>query len=498
MYFSDKYKVLYDQYSDKLKPYFKLTTLFEHKKWVWERRWELTNQATRRDIDRDHVLSWLDPDRNPPQGALENWAKFNGKIWGLIPVKYNLPDEEFAQVIDSAFSPLTLMSIWGMLYGGLKKTMVKKIKTIFKYQYLKELCMVNDDFYDCDFSDKAAKELNKAIEGNHRLGHIIHKYNLNLQESIDLNNDINKVLKKEGKWFNDLIYKIILENGNSFVQPNMSVITKLFEKEKKKLSKPFTKGIDLSGLELPNDVEVKELTSEYDLARAGRTLKNCINNPGQEYKKKIMNGKTKIFVITSPNSMSALELNRQSDFEWKERWTLSYCNKECNTYHKNISQMIQAYFHKELLLSSIADKIEKWEYRMETAKKILNPKQDKSTANNRVSHGDLDGIGLFGEVPEPDPWDGDDEYISEDLFNELIEEEDDMVETEPETVGWSSSTTTYPQYVMGVDPANDTDDGDITTYENRSGGRIISISERARLARTPRRYDDSDVGELPF
>jgi hypothetical protein len=200
MYFGEKYKVLYDQYSDKLKPYFKLTTLFEHKKWVWERRWELTNQASKRDIDRDHVLSWLDPDRNPPQGALENWAKFNGKIWGLIPLKYNLPDEEFAQIIDSAFSPLTLMSIWGMLYGGLKKTLVKKIKTIFKYQYLKELCMVNDDFYDCDFSDKNAKELNKTIEGNHRLGFIIHKYNLNLQESIDLNNDINKVLKKEGKW----------------------------------------------------------------------------------------------------------------------------------------------------------------------------------------------------------------------------------------------------------------------------------------------------------
>jgi hypothetical protein len=429
MYFGIKYKEVYDKYADKLKPYFILATLFDHKRWVWDRRWELTNQASRKDIDRDDVLSWLDPDRNPPQGALENWAKFNGKIWGLIPVKYHLADKEFAKVVDDAFSPLTLMSVWNMLYGGLKKTMVKKIKTIFKYNHLKELCMVNDDFYDCDFSDKNAKDLNNTITMNVRLGRIIHKYNLNLQESIKLSDDINKVLRKEGKWFNDLIYKVILENGNGLVQPNMTNILNLFEKEKVKLSKPFMNAIDLSGLELPDGVEVKELVSDYDLAYAGRVLRNCINNPNQGYKSKLRNGKTKIFVITTPNSMSALELNRQNDFEWKERYTLSYCNKECNDYHKNISQMIQAYFHKELLLSSIADKIEKWEYRMETAKKILNPKQDKSTANNRVNHGDLDGIGMFGDVepaPDNDVWlddffDMDEEEVTEDPFDDGVE-----------------------------------------------------------------------------
>jgi hypothetical protein len=439
MYFSIKYKEMYDKYADKLKPYFKLSTLFEHKRWIWERRWELSNQITKRDIDRDHVLSWLDPDRNPPQGALENWAKFNGKIWGLIPVKYMLPDGEFVKIVDEAFSPLTLMSVWNMLYGGLKKTMVKKVKTIFKYQHLKDLCMVNDDFYDCDFSDKTAKELNQAIENNVKLGMIIHKYNLNLQESIELNSDINKVLRKEGKWFSDLIYRVILENGNGLIQPNMTNILNLFEKEKVKLSKPFMKAIDLSGLELPEGVEIKELVSDYDLAYAGRTLKNCINNEGQDYKRKLRHGKTKIFVITTNGSMSALELNKMNDFEWKERWTLSYCNKVCNEYHKHISQMIQAYFHKELILSSIADKIEKWDYRMETAKKLLNPKQDKSTANNRVSHGDLDGIGMFGVEDETvegewdELFDMGEEVVTEDPFDDGVESlgnpfDDDMPE----------------------------------------------------------------------
>jgi hypothetical protein len=439
---------------------------------------------------------------------LENWAKFNNKIWGLIPVKYELPDEEFLKVVKKAFSPLTLMSIWGMLYGGLKKSLVKKINIIFKYETLTELCMVNDDFYDCDFDDKNAEELDKSIKINSKLGNIIHKYNLNLQESIDLNKDVNKVLRKEGRWFCGLIYKLLLENGNSFVAPKMDVIVKLFEKEKKKLTKPFIQGINLSGLVLPEDVEVKELTSEYDLAYAGKTLKNCINNPGQEYKNKIARGKTKIFVITTPKSMSALELTRQNDFDWKERWTLSYCNKECNGYHRQISELILAYFHKELILSSVADKVKKWDDKIGRVQKILNPKNDTSTANNRVSHGELDGIGLFADdVPPVGPSLGDEERWGEMTIDE--ESFDELFERDAEDIGWSSSasTMTYPDYVIGVDPA--TEDNDISVLrrmmlesnhddrrvrDRERETRIISLRDAVR-----RQIDDLDDEEdLPF
>ena len=30
----------------------------------------------------------------------------------------------------SGFTPLTLISVWGMLYGGHKKTLIKKIKMV--------------------------------------------------------------------------------------------------------------------------------------------------------------------------------------------------------------------------------------------------------------------------------------------------------------------------------------------------------------------------------
>ena len=83
----------------------------------------------------------------------------------------------------------------------------------------------------------------------------------------------------------------------------MNLIMGLFEKEKVKLTKPIVSGVDLSGMKLPNDVDVKELVSEYDLAYAGKKLSNCINTTGQNYKEKIKNGETKIFVITTPASM---------------------------------------------------------------------------------------------------------------------------------------------------------------------------------------------------
>ena len=401
MFFGIKYKEMYDKYSDKLKPYFKIESFFNYKKIMWDKRWHLNNKEYIKRRNTQHVLNWLDPNRNPPQQILDKWAKMNGKIWGLIPVKYSEPDETFNEIIDGFFTPLTLISVWGMLYGGHKKTLIKKIKMVLQTHYLKDLCMVIENFYDCDFSEKTLDDLNEYVNNNREFANVIYKYGLNIQESIDLKKDIVTLLNKEGKWFSSMIFNFLISNGHPMVKPNVDDIKDLFEKEKIKLTKPIIKGVDLSDMKLPSDVDVKELVSEYDLAYAGKKLSNCINNPNQKYKEKIKKGDTKIFVITTPNSMSALEITKQSTLDgtsiWKERWTLSYCNKLCNDYHKHISMYILSYVQKELLLSDLSKTLDRLENRMDTSLKIMDNKQDTSTKDNPISH---EEVNLFDLDPE--------------------------------------------------------------------------------------------------
>lgn len=401
MFFGIKYKEMYDKYSDKLKPYFKMVSLFEYKKIMWDKRWDLIDGEDGKRRNTQHILNWLNPNRNPSQETLDKWASMNGKIWGLLPVKFSEPDETFNEIIGGSFTPLTLISVWGMLYGGHKKTLIKKIKMVLQKEYLKDLCMVIEDFYDCDFSEKTLGDLNEYVNNNREFANIVYKYGLNIQESIDLKKDITTLINKEGVWFSSMIFNLLITNGHPMVKPNIDGIMDLFEKEKVKLTKPIIKGIDLSDMKLPSDVDVKELVSEYDLSYAGRRLSNCINNPNQKYKEKIKKGDTKIFVITTPGSMSALEINKQVTLDgttiWKERWTLSYCNKVCNDYHKHISMYILSYVQKELLLSDISKTLERLENRMDTSLKIMDNKQDTTTKDNPVSH---DEVNLFDLDPE--------------------------------------------------------------------------------------------------
>jgi hypothetical protein len=262
--------------------------------------------------------------------------------------------------------------------------------------------MVVEDFYECDFSDSNLKELAKYIYGNYYFGRVIYKYNLNVQESLKLKNDITKILNKEGEWFSGMIHKLLLTNGHPMVKPNLKKIKELFEIEKVKLTKPIIEGVDLSDMKLPKNVDVKELVSEYDLAYAGKKLSNCINTTGQNYKEKIKKCETKIFVITTPNSMSAMEINRHIKdgvSVWRERWTLSYCNKECNDLHKHISMYILSYVQKEMLLVDISRTINKYDNRMSTSLKIMDFKADVSTKDNPVIHENNLGY-TFDEILE--------------------------------------------------------------------------------------------------
>ena len=87
---------------------------------------------------------------------------------------------------------------------------------------------------------------------------------------------------------------------------------------------------------------------------------------------------------------------------------MSYCNKECNTYHRQIGDYVKYYVCKEVILSEISDELNKCELKMERAKNSLNPKGDKSTKNNptamvelqiAVDEPDIDDI----TFPDPDP-----------------------------------------------------------------------------------------------
>ena len=199
-----------------------------------------------------------------------------------------------------------------------------------------------------------------------------------------------------------------------------------------KVSSRKTELKDYKILEVPY-TDVKELISEYDLAYAGKKLSNCINNPGQAYKEKIKKGDTKIFVITTPGSMSALEINKHMKDNvpvWRERWTLSYCNKVCNDYHRHISMYILSYVQKEMLLQDIAKNIETLDYRMSTSLKIMDNKQDTSTKDNPVSHGGGEGFNLF-------------EDILRDIANQHDEDIDSAVETVQTTYdSWDADMTT--------------------------------------------------------
>ena len=112
-------------------------------------------------------------------------------------------------------------------------------------------------------------------------------------------------------------------------------------KEKKKYGEDITKPTEYGDLNLPHNIKIKELTSELDLRWAGNKLNNCINHPGQNYIDKIKSGKTKIFVLITPNNMSALEIQIvENEMTYKMVQILSYCNKVTSEYHKSIGNLL--------------------------------------------------------------------------------------------------------------------------------------------------------------
>jgi len=104
-------------------------------------------------------------------------------------------------------------------------------------------------------------------------------------------------------------------------------------------------------------------------------LKNCLNNPGQNYIERIKSGEVKVIIISTPNSISALELHvKTDDIKYEEKQLLSICNKQSSHYHRIIADIVKAELNSNLLKTALL-------YTQSFDSVIMSFPQDNSIAN---------------------------------------------------------------------------------------------------------------------
>ena len=399
LYFSDKYKDMFIQHYAELKHYFKMVKFFDHKKLMWNTRYE-TNKLTLISLDEDHASNWLDPHRNPPQEVLEKWSEYNDIMWTLIPQKYVSPNVEIATILEGVgYNPLTFMSSYKLICGKIKKTLSDKAKLVIENgHYTKIIALINDDFYNCDFNKDHIKEIEKHIEKDTYITRYILKFNLNLQQSLVFCKDFAKVMKKEGEWIAPMLDRI-LDEGNTSIKPTFDNMCKWIENKRKEMDKPLVTPLPIHHIKFPTHITVKELVSECDLNWAGVKLKNCLNNPGQEYGSKIASGDIKVFVIITPNSTSAIELQRTEEgLSFKEKQLLSSCNKKPSLHHRIVGDILKNELNIHILKDNYEDRIKRYQDIIFLNKGLLANTPDKSTKLNQVMYnidGDDEEMGII-------------------------------------------------------------------------------------------------------
>lgn len=183
-----------------------------------------------------------------------------------------------------------------------------------------------------------------------QLLNIIVKFKINLQECVELIKVIKRVISVEGDWIEIKLMEI-LGNWNVMIKPTYENLTNSLKTYKIEMSKPLVDEIKfLSQIKLPKDVLIKELVSELEIHWAGNKLKNCLNNPGQNYIERIKSGEVKVIIISTPNSISALELHvKTDDIKYEEKQLLSICNKQSSHYHRIIADIVKAELNSNLL-----------------------------------------------------------------------------------------------------------------------------------------------------
>ena len=382
VYFSTKYKDLYIKYHNKIKNYFTMVKFFQHKKNVWESMYEKVN------VGEDHVVNWMDPNRSIPRDLLIKWGKYKDIMWTLEPKKYKTPNETINELLELLFyNPLTLFKSYNIINGKLTKNEINKINVIIKSSsfFCKLFFFVIEDFQKCDFTISHINELNSFLKMNTWLSRDICRFKMNLQETYNLIKTIKKIYKKEGEWISDILSEILEKKDDSY---NLSFKTLISEIKVKigEHSKNFIDPTDISFIELPKGVSVIEITNDYLLQWSGHKLKNCINNSGQGYKDNIILGKLKIFIIKTPNNLSAMEIEHDG-LVYKLNQVLSYCNKMTSPYHKVICDIIITELNVVSLKKNIDKKISNFEKSITLHKNLLLSLDDESTDNNDYGHG---------------------------------------------------------------------------------------------------------------
>ena len=184
VYFGIKYKELYEKYKDKIEPYFKLCNFYEFKEELWAKS-VIINKKEHNYISTTPAMI--------PDSYIEEWERYNNRVWGLLPVKYNEVDPDIEKICNNLYNPLMIMSAWKLLYGKHDKSFIQKSKIALSGKYTKILSLINTDFFNCDFDRKSVDDLNKFCMYNFNLMPIAHKLKINLQKTIQLQKDIKKI-----------------------------------------------------------------------------------------------------------------------------------------------------------------------------------------------------------------------------------------------------------------------------------------------------------------
>ena len=348
-YFSHKYKSMFLEHYGDIKPFFSMVSFFDDKKEMWG---VSNNNHNRVSLDRDHVTNWLDPQKTIPQELLQKWETYNDIMWTLVPIKYNTPNVRIKEILSSVeYNPLTFMSSYKLINGKIKNNVINKCEIVLrKGKYTKLLTLLNPYFCDCDFSLTHINNVEQFVSKYSQLLNIIVKFKINLQECVELIKVIKRVISVEGDWIEIKLMEI-LGNWNVAIKPTYENLCNSLKTYKIEMSKPLVDGIKfLSQIKLPKDVLIKELVSELEIHWAGNKLKNCLNNPGQNYIENIKSGEVKVIIISTPNSISALELHvKTDDIKYVEKQLLSICNKQSSHYHRIIADIVKAELNSNLL-----------------------------------------------------------------------------------------------------------------------------------------------------
>jgi len=251
--------------------------------------------------------------------------------------------------------------------------------------FTKIIGLIYPEFYDCDFTISHIKVLEEEIDRNNFIQLFIIKFALNLQESMEFCINLQKIFNKEGEWITPILNRV-LDECNPVVKPTYENMVEYMNREKDKMGKPLVKPLDLSNIQLPSNINIKEIICECDLNWAGNKLKNCLNDPSQQYVEKIKEGKSRVFIIITNKSYSAIEFYPQDHLIYKENQLLSSCNKKPSLYHRIIGDILINELNMQILKDGYENKIKFYNDIILLNKGLLQTVSDEKTDKNPMSH----------------------------------------------------------------------------------------------------------------